>query len=928
MGAHPRPEQLQRWRDGLLEGPEHDTVEAHVQACADVCLPLLEQLTAETLAPTSQDEAPLPIAPGYDHLEWKCAGGMGVVYRARQISVDRVVALKMIRAGQLATASAVARFRTEAEAVGRLDHPNIVPIYEVGEHAGQHYFSMKFIDGGSLAEEAGRRGTPVGKAEFRWAAQIIATSARAVHHAHQRGILHRDLKPANILVDAAGQPHVTDFGLAKRLEVDTRLTQSGAIVGTPGYMAPEQARGEKGVSTAVDVYSLGAVLFAMLTGDAPFCGPTPLETVLQVLNRESPSPRSVNPAVDRDLETICLKCLEKDAERRYPSAEALAEDLDRWLHGEPIQARPVSRLERGWRWCRRKPAQAGLIGVATLLLLVTAVGAPVVALQEFDRRQTAEKLAQTERDAIEIEKQKTEAERLRAETERAAAHTARVTAARTLARRGDWTAALPEFDRAIRDQQADAVRLRVERVVGYFAVNDVPSLTGELDALGQEPLGDLAPQVTLLRGAWVLCDITRVAEGRALVEQALKRHELLFSPADVAFAEALASQRIGQAIRALRRAVEADPWHYLASSALAIALASVGDLAEARRQSRFLRSACPESAMPDLADAITALMDGDAPLLKAKHAALAARLPEERRADVARSEALLLSIIDLQKIGTRLINKEQSTPLDDLGRAVKVVFDFRKLHGIGNAEPLVLPSPIVGMLFQRLMDVATASLEIGRLFEKRGITPEAQARLEALYEDYPEGLLLTMATVARFVLAIHPVDRGDVEQARIHLTQASELAVRATAAPVCLPRSAVPYMARALGVMADVAILHLVAEPDPIHFRRLRDSLHPLVADGAQWPQARRVLLEQLSALIAIPLLREQCGDWKLDTPAGQAAFKTRMQEMAAQGRALLNDWEIDQPNSAPIAQLRTNLENWAASSGIIEPKKSAGSAR
>lgn len=300
----------------------------------------------------------------YEILEELGRGGMGVVYKARQISLQRIVALKMILAGKLASAADVQRFRLEAEAAAGLDHPNIVPIFEVGESAGQHYFSMKLMEGGGLAQHV-----RLAAMAPRAAAQVLAPVARAVHYAHQRGLLHRDLKTANILLDGAGQPSVTDFGLARRVTADNGLTETGATVGTPSYMAPEQALGKEGLSTAADIYGLGAILYELLTGKPPFKGDSALETLWLVVEQPPPQPRTICPGLDRDLESICLKCLQKEPHERYGSAEALAVDLEHWLAGEPIVARPPGRSKRWKKWALRHRAASFLIALVAFGVL-------------------------------------------------------------------------------------------------------------------------------------------------------------------------------------------------------------------------------------------------------------------------------------------------------------------------------------------------------------------------------------------------------------------------------------------------------------------------------------------------------------------------------------------------------------------------------
>src|SRR5262249_28964580 len=287
----------------------------------------------------------------YELLEEIGRGGQGVVFRARQKSLNRIVALKVIRLGQWASKVHLKRFRLEAEAAARLEHPGIVPIHEVGERDGSCYFSMKFVEGGQLDEVVRR--TPM---SIRQAAELIARVARTVHYAHEHGILHRDIKPGNILLDAKSEPHLTDFGLARLVESESSVTQTLDVLGTPSYMAPEQAVGNNAaVGSATDVYGLGAVLYQLLTGQPPFAGGTTYETIKLLENTEPRPPRLLNPKIDRDLSTICLKCLEKDPKRRYLSALALAEDLERWSKHEPIQARHTGALARSKKWVRRNP---------------------------------------------------------------------------------------------------------------------------------------------------------------------------------------------------------------------------------------------------------------------------------------------------------------------------------------------------------------------------------------------------------------------------------------------------------------------------------------------------------------------------------------------------------------------------------------------
>jgi serine/threonine-protein kinase len=321
----------------------------------------------------------------FDHyllIEKIARGGLGVVFKARDLQTERVVALKMILAGQLASPAEVQRFRNEIEAAANLEHPNIVPIYDVGEFEQRPYYTMKLM-AGSLAGSIDQHSDP------RAAARLTATICWAIHFAHQRGVLHRDLKPHNILLDAAGNPHVSDFSLAKWVggQREVGLTETGAVFGTPSYMAPEQASGQnKTITTAADVYAIGAILYELLTGRPPFQGENAMQTLRQVVEAEPPRLSSMGRRIDRDLETICLKCLEKEPSRRYGSAEELGKELQRYLKGQPIKARYIGRAQRVWRWCLRFPLWAGSIAAAAVFLVIMTLAALSAARAQQQER--------------------------------------------------------------------------------------------------------------------------------------------------------------------------------------------------------------------------------------------------------------------------------------------------------------------------------------------------------------------------------------------------------------------------------------------------------------------------------------------------------------------------------------------------------------
>lgn len=384
---------------GTIDFHDRETASASAWKVLDETMDSVAK-SAPTTSRESGQRAPLSL-PGYEVLEELGRGGMGVVYKARQVALDRLVALKMIRSAAIADSNQLARFKTEAAALAQMQHPNIVQVFEIGQHQDMPFLSMEFVAGVTLSSAIETH--PLSPQQ---AASLVEKLAKAMYSAHQRGVLHRDLKPSNILIASDGEPKITDFGLAKRVGSDSQLTVDHTVMGTPSYMPPEQAQGliaELGPSC--DIYSLGAILYELLTGRPPFRGTMPLETIQKVIHDEPAAPRTINPRVPRDLETICLKCLHKQPGQRFETAADLADDLRRFQRNEPILARRITLLERGWRWCLRNPALSGAIGVICLVILLGIAGVAwqsrqtqqvrSVAQQQFQRyvAESAERLA-------------------------------------------------------------------------------------------------------------------------------------------------------------------------------------------------------------------------------------------------------------------------------------------------------------------------------------------------------------------------------------------------------------------------------------------------------------------------------------------------------------------------------------------------------
>lgn len=567
----------------------------------------------------------LPDIPGFELLGLLGRGGMGVVYKARQTALKRIVALKMVLSGDSADASELSRFRTEAEAAARLKHPNVVQVYEVGMHEGRPYCVLEYVEGGTLS--AALASTPIPP---RDAAQVVRALAGAVDAAHRTGIVHRDLKPSNVLLSnvpgttlAGAAPKVADFGLAKRLDEDSGQTRTGVVVGTPSYMAPEQASGRtKDLGPACDIYSLGAILYECLTGRPPFKGATPMETLDQVRSREPAPPRSLQPSVPLDLETICLKCLHKDAAQRYSSAGALADDLDRYLGNRPILARRAGVFERSVKFSRRNPLLVGGSSLVFVLLLLWAVTASVQARRERTAREGEQQALQQHRTQL--------------------AETLAVNA-QGLRQRGQLTEAIKEIDRAIEAGHPRTAALLLDKAKSLETLNRADEARALLDEIEKrEDSAMLTGQIYLLRA-----DVAEGEDRKRVVEWTRSALDLGLPDGDRHYALALLADSSPKAIEHLRHAIKADPYHHSARGILGATLLLSGRMDEARAVAHESKGIYPDDPSFRVLAALTYAFRGNLPLAREEIHGIGRQLDPQA---VARLEATLEVLADWSTI--------------------------------------------------------------------------------------------------------------------------------------------------------------------------------------------------------------------------------------------------------------------------------------
>ncbi len=796
-------------------------------------------------------ESAPPAIQGYELLAELGRGGMGVVYKARHLRLGRLVALKMILAGGHAGDQALARFRTEAEAIARLQHPGVVQIYEIGEHDGLPFFAMEYCPDGSLDRKLA--GAPLPPRE---AAALAEMLARAMHAAHQAGVVHRDLKPANVLLVRAdaGQgvalgkagagadcylPKVTDFGLAKKLD-EAGQTQTGAVMGTPSYMAPEQAAGRvHEIGPAADVYALGAVLYEFLTGRPPFRAATALDTLFQVVQAEPVSPRLLQPAVPRDLETVCLHCLEKGPGRRYPTALALAEDLRRFLDDQPITARPASTLYQVRKFTQRHRVLVGGAAAVFLALLLGIVGTGIGLAR-----------ARAERDHAVNARLAAEAAEAR---ERDLRRLSYVDAAHLAGRRGAWRAALDDIQSALDvGGAADTPDLRLEQVRAWAALHDLPRAEAALNELARRPdLGPLEGQALLWQADLALNRSPQDAGALEKVRRALDRG---LPPAETAYARGLLAPTSPEALRQFEQAVREDPFHQRANGMLALLLVCLGRRPEARERTRVGELLFPDDPTFRLVHALLDALDGDVPRAQSDLDAMRPQLGPKQMASAR-------ALVDVATQLPRLMDVMGGAADTSAGMrfALTIWPSVAKLQA-ALAEPggdLYLPLPPVLMReFAGFPSLANLSLMLATNPDR------VLTALDRAVAIHPDAILY----LGQALLLSQKERYGEAEQA----------ALRAADAP-----SLIPVRPRALFVAVGCGWLQLGPGRGP-------------------QPEVRRRVADNLGRLLALGDVTAEEG-----LPLSQIALNVNRPDLA---RRVLEQWEQRAPKDTKLLEQRARL--------------------
>jgi tetratricopeptide (TPR) repeat protein len=660
---------------------------------------------------------PVPELPGYEIIEELGRGGMGVVYKARQTTLKRLVALKMILSGGYASSAELMRFLAEAQAVARLQHQNIVQIHEIGEKDSLPFFSLEFVAGGTLAKRLA--GTPL---IARDAAQLTATIALAIEAAHQAGIVHRDLKPANVLLagDASTPlnqcvPKVADFGLAKTLGDDSGQTRTGVVMGTPSYMSPEQASGlTKDIGPRTDVYALGAMLYEMLTGRPPFRAATAMETMGQVRTQEPVSPRTLQPSVPRDLETICLKCLAKDREGRYATAKEVAEDLERFLSNKPILARPASPWERTVKFVKRNRLVVGAASAIFFLMLITVILTTASAARASAAQQREE-----------IKRQ--EAERKNHELLLASAEIAR--------KGGELRERLRILKKALEAGHPNRLMLKMEMARTHAALTEPDEARKILDEMEAEgDLGEYAGSVMLLRGYQTMGN--RIKEAYNLIEKALRQK---LPPVEEAFARGLLAATSDDAIKFFKQAIEIDSRHEPSRSMLGVMLFTLGRMEEADELLRGSLILYPDNPNFRMLRAMILARNGR------KKEAL--QLLERTKKQIGKvNYEILLSLMDFMEAGGRIDDPDRETTPEELASMwAKLAPQVYRIWPIGMKEVSALPEEGASVLMQTPpvlnRSLSEVILLFGQLLQDVR-TDTTTTKLDLALRAHPEGTLM------------------------------------------------------------------------------------------------------------------------------------------------------------------------------------------